>query len=403
LNCNSRILYIKNSDQAIQELKKLECDAAGVNIMAAKAVFKTIKLEAVSAKAANLLKQTFLAKGGEVAIARGTADLSITCTDVLICATIKQYRLALAQLKQQPWGLPKLAAAIEKVLIASETPLCREYNWTDRSLKIKPGRTLVMGILNVTPDSFSDGGKYNLLDTALKHAEAMANDGADIIDIGAESTRPDGTDKVAAEEELTRLLPVLEKLLAVSPLPISVDTYKAEVAEEALKLGAHIINDVWGLQYEPEMAKVVAKYGAPVVVMHNQESTTYDGDILANISAFLQRSVEIGIQAGIDFNKIIIDPGIGFGKTTEQNLTVMSRLAEIKVIGCPILLGTSCKRFIGETLGGLAVNERGEGTAASVALGIVNGANIVRVHDVRAIARVARMTDAILRSEDDER
>ncbi|MBP2653137.1 MAG: folP [Firmicutes bacterium] len=394
---NPRVLHIMDSCQARAELNKINCDPAGINIMTAKTMFKTVKLEAISAKAANLLKQTFLSKGGEVAVARGTADLSVDCSDVLICATLKQYRLAITQLKQQPWGLPDVSMAIEKALESEEKILKREYKWSDRRLTIKSGRTLVMGILNVTPDSFSDGGKHNLLDSALRHAEKMAQDGADIIDIGAESTRPYGAEKVSADEELYRLLPILEKLLSSSPLPVSVDTYKAVVAEAALNLGAHIINDVWGLQYDSAMAGVIAKYGVPVVVMHNQRGTDYDGDVLAHITAFLQRSVKIGSQAGIDFDNIIVDPGIGFGKTIGHNLAVIARLGELKAIGCPILLGSSRKRFIGEILGGLDAGDRVEGTAATVALGIVNGVNIVRVHDVKSIVRVARMTDEILR------
>ena len=395
-----RVVYITDRKQAVRELHKLQCDATGVGIMANKAVFKTVKLEGVPTKAANLLKQTFLAKGGEVAVSRGTADLSVKTTDVLICATWKQYRIALAQLSQQPWGLPDIAAAVEQAITRAETPIVREYIWSDRRLALEEGRTLVMGILNVTPDSFSDGGKYNTLDTALRQAEVMVKDGADIIDIGAESTRPYGSEKVSAEEEMERLLPIVEKLVEHCPLPISVDTYKAKVAKEALLTGAHMINDVWGLQFDPDMASVAARFGVPVVVMHNQQGTDYSGDILANIHGFLQKSIEIGMQAGIAFDNIIIDPGIGFGKTTQHNVMVMSRLKELKALGCPVLLGTSRKRFIGEILGGLEAGDRMEGTAATVALGIVNGANIVRVHDVKAIARVARMMDAMVRGEE---
>lgn len=397
---NPRQITILNEDQARTELEKIGCDPAGVRIMAPKSTFRVIKLERLPAKAANLLKQTFLAKGGEVAVARGTADLSIEATDVLICATLKQYRLALGQLRQQPWGLPKVAAAVEATLAATAGFPERLYERDDRKLAIRPGWTLVMGILNVTPDSFSDGGRYRELDRALRHAEEMAAAGADIIDIGAESTRPyAGAEKVSAAEELDRLLPVLEKLLATTALPVSVDTYKAEVAAAALRLGAHMVNDVWGLQLGPEMARVAAEYQAPVVVMHNQAGTEYGGDIMDAICAFLRESVRIGTEAGLPDGHIIIDPGIGFGKTPAQNLTVMNRLDELKALGCPLLLGTSRKRFIGEALGGLPAGERLEGTAATVAFGITKGANIVRVHDVKEMVRVARMTDAMMRGE----
>jgi len=396
---NPRLLQIESEARARAELAAIGCHAAGVGIMAAKALHKTVKLEKVPTKAANLLKQTFLAKGGEVAVARGAADLSVECTDVLICATPKQYRLALEQLKIQPWGLPQVAAAVEAVLQAAACFPARRYCWPDRKLAVQPGRTLIMGILNITPDSFSDGGRFLRPDDALRQAEAMWAAGADIIDIGAESTRPYGAVKISAEEEMARLLPVVEKVLAAVPLPVSVDTYKAAVAEAALRLGAHIVNDVWGLQFDPEMAGVAARYGAPVVVMHNQEGTAYEGDIMGCICAYLRRSIAIAAAAGIPGEHIIVDPGIGFGKTPAANLIVLNRLAELRSLGCPILLGASRKRFIGAALGGLPPGDRAEGTAATVAAGIMRGANIIRVHDVKEMARVARMTDAIMREE----
>ena len=190
MNYNPRIINIVTDKQAYLELQKIDCDTTGITIMSPKAVFKTIKLEQVPAKEANLLKQTFLAKGGEVAVARGTANLSVDYTDVLICATIKQYKLALSQLKIQPWGLPKLAYAVEKLLNNQELFPSRDFSWHNKKLSIRSNQTIVMGILNVTPDSFSDGGKYRQTELALKHAQEMIDNGADIIDIGAESTRP---------------------------------------------------------------------------------------------------------------------------------------------------------------------------------------------------------------------
>ena len=397
---NGHIIEINDFTQAEIELSKIRCDKTGINIMSNKAVFKIIKMLKISAKDANLLKQTFLAKGGEVAVARGTADLSVPYTDVLICATLKQYKLALAQLKMQPWGLPKIAQAIESILYASSHFPTREYYLDKHTLAIVPRHTLIMGILNFTPDSFSDGGQYNHLDVALRHVEEMIENGAHIIDIGAESTRPyGGGQKISAEEELNRLAPLLEKIISISPVPISVDTYKASVASEVLKLGAHMINDVWGLQWDGEMANVVAQYDVPVVIMHNQEGTHYEQDIMSHICGFLQTSINIGLKAGIDITRFIVDPGIGFGKTQEQNLIVMSRLEELKSLGCPILLGTSRKRFIGEILN-VPVEDRVEGTGATVAVGITKGCNIIRVHDVKAIARIAKMTDMMMRSDE---
>ncbi|AIF52142.1 dihydropteroate synthase [Pelosinus sp. UFO1] len=396
---NARILTVSSLKQAQDELAKVNCDKTGIQIMGNKAVFKVMKLEGILTKSANLLKQTFLAKGGEVAVGRGTADLSVERTDVLICATLKQYKMAISQLKMQPWGLPKIAQAIEDALTDNEKAPERRYSWGEKVLSILPQRTLIMGILNVTPDSFSDGGRYNTMDNALRRVEEMIQNGADIIDIGAESTRPyqDG-EKISAEEEMERLGSLLENVLAISSVPVSIDTYKPKVALQALQLGAHMINDVWGLQHDPDMSKVVAQYKVPVVIMHNQNGTNYEKDIMSEICSFLQKSIDIGLEAGISFNQFIVDPGIGFGKTPEQNLVVMSRLEELTSLRCPILLGTSNKRFIGEVLQ-LPVEDRAEGTGATVSMGIMKGSNIVRVHDVKVMARIAKMMDAMMRRD----
>ncbi|WP_434640412.1 dihydropteroate synthase [Thermoanaerobacterium thermosaccharolyticum] len=254
-------------------------------------------------------------------------------------------------------------------------------------------RTYIMGILNMTPDSFSDGGKYNTLEKGMERALKMIEDGADIIDVGGESSRP-GYKPVTAEEELRRINDIVKKLQEVNTI-VSVDTMKSKVAEESLKNGAHIINDIWGLQRDSDMAKVVADYGAGVVIMHNKDVAEYD-DVLKDVIGFLEKSIDIALKAGIKEENIMIDPGIGFGKTLEHNLTLMKRLDELKVLGYPILLGTSRKSMIGHVLK-LDVNERVEGTAATVAIGISKGADIVRVHDVKEMARVAKMTDAMVR------
>ena len=256
-------------------------------------------------------------------------------------------------------------------------------------------RTYIMGILNVTPDSFSDGGNFNSVDKALQHAKVMIEEGADIIDLGGESTRP-GHNYVDADEELKRIIPVIKKLKEELDTPISVDTYKAKVADESLKLGVEMINDVWGLRKDKDMASVIAKYDAYVCIMHNQDNTEYDKDIMESIKDFLSESINIAIEAGIDKNKIVLDPGIGFGKTYEQNLEVLKRLGELKVLGYPILLGTSRKSVIGNTLD-LPPKERVEGTIATTVLGIRDGVDIVRVHDVEKNLIAAKMADAIYR------
>ena len=276
----------------------------------------------------------------------------------------------------------------------------RTYRFRDGKKLILGGRTLVMGILNVTPDSFSDGGKWNTRDRALRHMEEMVHDGADIIDIGAESSRP-GFVPMGAAEETERLMPFLESVLAECPVPVSVDTFKAETARAALSAGAHLLNDIWGLQYAEkpeEMARAAAEANAPVVVMHNQNGTVYDGDIIAAMRTFFSRSLAIADAAGLARENIILDPGIGFGKTAEQNLQVIKRMDELvsyEGADYPVLLGASRKSFIGAALG-LPVEERMEATGAACVLGIARGACIMRVHDVKPIVRMCRMADAIL-------
>jgi dihydropteroate synthase len=256
-------------------------------------------------------------------------------------------------------------------------------------------RTLIMGILNVTPDSFSDGGKYTTVERAKRHAAQMAAEGADIIDIGGESTRP-GHSPVSAEEELARILPVIEAVRREVDLPISVDTYKAEVARQALKAGAHIINDIWGFQRDPEMAKVIADFRAPVVLMHNRTNEDYGGGFMHDLLQDLLRSVDIARQAGVPDDCIILDPGFGFAKSMDQHLELMGRVAEVRALGFPVLIGTSRKRFIRYTLD-VAVDDAVEGTAATVALAVAQGCDIVRVHDVKQMKRVAAMCDAVVR------
>ena len=256
----------------------------------------------------------------------------------------------------------------------------RHYHWKDGKSLTVGERTLVMGVLNYTPDSFSDGGKWNNVDVALKHMEEMVADGADIIDIGAESSRP-GFTPISAAEEIARRETLLPRLVAACPVPISVDTYKAETAEYAMSTGAHIMNDIWGLQYAPEpgkMAAVAAKYGVPVVVMHNQEGTEYD-DIIEDMKRFFIRSAIIADQAGMSQDQIITDPGIGFGKDFDQNVYVMKHLQELTALPYPMLLGTSRKGFIGKILD-LPVTERMEGTGTTAVAGEFAASNQHRVH-----------------------
>ena len=280
----------------------------------------------------------------------------------------------------------------------------RKYTFADGKTLTLGEKTLVMGILNITPDSFSDGGKFNTRDKALRHLEEMVADGADIIDVGAESSRP-GFTPMPASEEMERLMPLLEEILKNSPVPVSVDTCKAETARAAARAGVHILNDIWGLQYaaEPgEMAKAAAECGLPVIVMHNQNGTEYSGDIIDAMQGFFQESLRIGREAGMQDEQFIFDPGIGFGKTAEQNVEVLRRQEELLTVAgqeYPLLLAASRKSFIGKTLN-LPVEERMEATGAACVVGIMKGASIVRVHDVKPIVRMCRMTDVILRSKE---
>ncbi len=255
-------------------------------------------------------------------------------------------------------------------------------------------RTYVMGIVNLTPDSFSGDGLGPDVPAAVAQAQLMEAHGADIIDVGAESTRP-GSAPVSAEEELTRLLPALEAICKSVTIPVSVDTYKAEVARQAISAGATMVNDVWGLSADANMAQVVADAGVPAILMHNQLRAEYQ-DLLPDVIAGLRRIVDTARSAGIADHNIILDPGIGFGKTADHNLELLRRLPEVRKLGYPLLLGVSRKSTIGRVLG-LPEHDRLEGTAAAVALGIAGGADIVRVHDVREMVRVSRMTDAIVR------
>lgn len=255
------------------------------------------------------------------------------------------------------------------------------------------GKTYIMGILNVTPDSFSDGGKWNELDRALFHVEEMIKDGMDILDIGGESTRP-GYTLLSDEEEISRVLPVIEAVKARFDVPVSLDTYKSAVAEAGIGAGIDLINDIWGLKYDNRMAGVIAESQLPCCLMHNRKEPVY-GDFMQDVAADLAETLRLAERAGIAGNKIILDPGVGFGKTREQNLQVINCLEELHMFGCPLLLGTSRKSVIGLTLD-LPASERVEGTLVTTVMGVMKGAAFVRVHDVKENARAIKMTEAIL-------
>ena len=263
-------------------------------------------------------------------------------------------------------------------------------------------RTYVMGVINATPDSFSGDGVGSNVEAALAQARLFEQEGADIIDVGGESTRPPsiyaGSEPVTADRELERVLPTIRAITQETDVPVSIDTYKAEVARQAVAAGASMINDVWALRRDAEMARTAAELGVPVVLMHNQDHTEYD-DVVPDVIARLSRLADRAVEAGVGRDGIVLDPGMGFGKTAQHNLEILRRLGEFRATGLPLLVGMSRKSTIGYVLD-LPVEERVEGTAATVALSIAGGADIVRVHDVREMVRVARMSDAVVRGWD---
>jgi dihydropteroate synthase len=263
----------------------------------------------------------------------------------------------------------------------------RHFDWGSR--------TYVMGIINVTTDSFSGDGLGLDVEAAVAQGRRFAQEGADILDVGGESTRP-GFQAVTPEEEMRRVLPVVERLAREVDVPISIDSYKAPVARAALKAGAHLLNDIWGFRHDPAMAPLVAELGVPAVIMHNQRGRDFH-DVIGDIRAGLEVSLKLAEQAGIPRQRLIMDPGFGFGWAQERNLEMLRRLGELRELGLPILIGTSRKSAIGAVLGGAPAEERLMGTAATVAIAIAHGADIVRVHDVAEMVQVCRVADAVLR------
>ena len=275
-------------------------------------------------------------------------------------------------------------------------------NFSSKKIDLEK-KVAVMGVLNLTPDSFYDGGRYRTEKEILKRVEQMIEEGADIIDIGGESTRP-GSDRVSVEEELRRTIPYLRKIRDLFDIPLSIDTYKAKVAKEAIEAGAEMVNDISGLRFDPEMAEVISSKNASVVLMHikgtpkNMQDNPFYESLMDEIISYLRKSLEIALKAGIDFDRIVIDPGIGFGKTVEHNLFILKNLEELRILRRPILIGVSRKSFIGKVLN-LSVEERLFGSLASTSVAVMNGARIVRCHDVRETRQVIDLVDAILKSK----
>jgi len=392
----ARVLHIATPLDAEQELRLIHVDPVGIAMMAAKMLTRCVKLTGLQCRQANILKQEMLALGGDAAVARGTVACSIDSTDVILIGTDKQLHTLCGKLAPQPFGLPALAAELKKVLLSAAQ---RPRFWRTRQGELSLERPLIMGILNVTPDSFSDGNLYSDPARAVDRALEMVAEGADIIDIGGESTRP-GAAPVSTEDELKRVIPVISSLAGRTPCPISVDTWKSPVARAAMDAGAAIINDISGLTFDPQMAAVAARTGAGAVLMHTRgtpqtmlHDTVYT-DLIGEIILSLRQSLAMAGQAGIEPERIAVDPGIGFAKTVAHNLEILRRLREFTSLGLPLLAGSSRKSFIGRILNRESA-ERLHGTAATIAMAVINGADILRVHDVREMRDVADMAHAI--------
>jgi len=365
--------------------------------MSPKAEFYILKTDPISCPAANILKQQMLSIGGECAVTRDAATCSTDKAPAILSGTRKQFLRLIDRLEYQVFRLDQLRDELRRFFDANFR--ISQIHIRDRIIDTRK-KTSIMGILNITPDSFSDGGQYPNVNSALEAALRMADEGADIIDIGGESTRP-GAEPVALETELNRVIPVIEAIRQHSNIPISIDTYKSVVAEKALQTGADMVNDISGLRFDPEMAATVKKYNAALVIMHMQgkprnmqDNPTYQ-NLIDEILHFLNDSVCLAISSGIDRNQIIIDPGIGFGKSVEDNYRLIHYLREFQSLRQPILIGLSRKSFIGKLLE-LPVDQRLEGSLASLSAAILNGADFVRVHDVRESARAVKVIDSII-------
>lgn len=393
-----RLIDNRYSDHILKEMKAINVDPEGIQIMLPKSDGLVLKISSLKSVAANILKQQMLSIGGDCAVSRDTLTDSRASGDVLIMGDRRHYSVLVQKLKRQKYfNLPELADEIERFI--SRFNGGKRFRCRGKVFDLSD-RTLVMGILNVTPDSFSDGGKYDSVDSAVEAALKMEEEGADIVDIGGESTRP-GSEPVPFEEELKRVIPVIEGIRKHSDVVISVDTYKSAVAEEALNRGANIVNDISGFHFDPRMPEVVKKYDAGVILMHikgtpkdMQKDPVYR-HIIDEICEYLTESVNMAEECGINRENIVIDPGIGFGKKFEDNYLLIRYLREFKSLGYPVLVGPSRKSFIGNLLN-LPVGERLEGTISAVCCAIMNGVDIVRVHDVKEVKRAVKVADAIV-------
>lgn len=396
-----RIFPFSTRDEIEKIMRDIGVDPCGIRIMLPKAQTFLIRLNALNNICANILKQEMLSIGAEAAITRGALTGNIKKADILLIGSLAQFKLLSQKIKPQPFGLRKFSEELDKNI--------KNYVKDNFILSLRGSslnldhQTRIMGIINLTPDSFSGDGLYNsklgsCLNLALIKAKNMVSEGADIIDLGGQSTRP-GAKNISAKVELARTLPVVKLLAKKINKPISIDTTRPLVAQACLDSGAQIINDVSGLR-DKRMIKVAARYKAAVVIMHmrgvplNMQKTIAYHSLIDDIALYLKNAIDRAQAGGIKPDKIIVDPGIGFGKKPEHNLEIIKRLAEFRILGKPILIGTSRKSFIGKVLNA-DVDNRSIGTLATCVIAAQNGASIIRVHDVKEANQALRMTDAV--------
>jgi dihydropteroate synthase len=400
-----RILDIDSFGDLRKVMQELKVDPYGIRIMAPKAIAHLLRINSVSNIVANILKQEMLSLGGDVAIAKDALTGKVKKTDCLIIGNLSQFNRLGEKLKRQPFGLSKIATELNSAI----------NNYQKHKFLLKLGkyklnlgmRPYIMGIINLTPDSFSGDGLYSKFQFAsfksqvnniIEYAQELVKEGADILDIGGESSRP-GARPVSLKEEIRRTIPIIRLLAKKVRVPISIDTYKPEVAKEALYAGAAMVNDISGLR-NIKLAKLIAKTKSALIIMHmkgrplTMQKTIHYQSLLDDIITSLNTSINIALDCGIYQDKIIIDPGIGFGKTLKHNLEILKNLKEFKILGKPILIGTSRKSFIGKILK-LEPKERIMGTVSSSILAVQNGANIVRVHDVKEVKQALMVNGAI--------
>jgi dihydropteroate synthase len=391
-----RCLHITNANEAIQHMKRVGVDPTGVKLMEGKTLHLNLKVEGIEPRTANLLKQELLSLGGDVAVDGRGLDCSAKQTDAILMGTQKHFEKLILKLESYP-NLHPLGQSIKETL--------KNISRTHYSIRCRKGtlilgkRTLLMGVLNITPDSFSDGGFFFDNEKAIAHGLRMVEEGADILDIGGESTRP-GSKSLELEEELRRVIPVIESLAEKVDVPISIDTYKSTVAQKAIEAGAQMINDISGLHFDQSLSKIAVKEDVPIVLMHirgtpeTMQKDIHYNSLFSEILLYLKDSVQRAESAGLDPHQIIVDPGIGFGKTIEDNLLIIKNLNEFRVLGKPILLGTSRKAFIGKILN-TEVRDRLEGTLSTIAIGVLNGAHIIRSHEILQAKKAIAVADAI--------